>query len=145
MYPKTLIIHHLEKEWESGYRNRYETFESLQEKVVRSIKKNKYNNIILTKVFNFAPEDYRYDFIAYINQIHNYEYGWDKFAMEENPSCFVPGGSHSEAVLIDDWMQKLPKAGVTICGGFDGECIEDLEIALKYLGIKYRRNNNLIV
>lgn len=145
MYPKTLIIHHLEKEWESGYRGRYETFESLQEKILRSIKKNRYEHIILTKCFDFNPDDYRYDFFTYVNKVYNYIYGWERSELEENPSCFVPGGRHSEAVFIDDWMRKLPKTNVTICGGFDGECIEDLEIALKHLGIKYRRNNNLIV
>lgn len=48
-------------------------------------------------------------------------------------------------VLIADWMKKLPSKNVFISGAFDGECIEDLEIALDFLDIDYTRIEKLIV
>ena len=64
--------------------------------------------------------------------------------MLDNPDRFCEGGSHSEAVLIEDWMQ-LSGEDVYISGAFDGECIEDLEIALRHCQVKFSRIEDLIV
>ena len=67
-----------------------------------------------------------------------YAYGWDSEIVEdiedyeEANEMFVEGGQHSEYVLIEDWMHELKGNDVQLCGCFDGECIEDMEIALSH-------------
>lgn len=98
----------------------------------------------------------------FIHNVHTYCYGWD-FDMIKNEDDEIPeknengeyttehgetyceGGSHSQIVLVDDWMKQLPKENVFISGAFDGECVEDLEIALTHLNIDYTRVSSLIV
>ena len=53
------------------------------------------------------------------------------------------GGNHSEVVIVPEWMENL-KGEVFICGAFDGECIEDLEIALKGANKEFKRVEHLI-
>ena len=80
--------------------------------------------------------------------IHHLESMWDSESVSNSEiHHFTPGGNHSELVLIPEWMEDLAseKARVSICGAFEGECIEDLEIALKACKIKFRRIESLIV
>lgn len=60
-------------------------------------------------------------------------------------SIIVEGGIHSEVVLVPDWIQNLQDCEISICGMFDNECIEDLEIALKSQAISFNRIEDLIV
>ena len=57
----------------------------------------------------------------------------------------MEGGAHSEAVMIEDWMRELKGHNVTICGAFNGECIDDLETALRFLGVGFRKEKSLTV
>jgi hypothetical protein len=77
--------------------------------------------------------------------VYEYGYGWDAAQLVMDPGNFVEGGYHSEAVMISDWMRDLPKRGVYLAGAFDGECIEDMEIALGAIKVKFTRVEELIV
>ncbi len=145
---RVLIIHHLEKCWESGYCGFGLSFERLQEKFVEFLQENSFDRIILTRFEDWkaTPEDgYFPEFLEFISEVRDYAYGWDKECTKGNEERFCVGGTHSDFVLIDDWMLKLRGCDVTISGAFDGECVEDLEIALSHLGIEYKREENLII
>lgn len=158
---KTLIIHHLEPMWEEGYKNNSTSFNQLLELFNEHLEDNQYDRIILTRFedFQVEPEIYGY-FADLVDKVYSYGYAWcrDMFDDEDileqideggivKTDCgdYVEGGSHSELVLIDDWMYDLRGQEIYISGAFDGECIEDLEIALGALEIPFKRVSELIV
>jgi hypothetical protein len=76
-------------------------------------------------------------------------YGWERKEVEgwgdrKEGVDFVDGGSHSEVVLVDEWMHEL-EGEIFLCGAFDGECIEDMEIALQGAGKEFERIEGLII
>ncbi len=146
---KVLVIHHLEPMWGSGYSRFGTTFDELQERFLEYLEENEYDKIILTRFEDWTAEPahgYFPELLEKISAVHDYAYGWEAEERENDPERFCEGGSHSGAVLIDDWMIPLKKAAqVHISGAFDGECIEDLEIALRHLEINFKRIEKLIV
>lgn len=146
---KVFIIHHLEPMWNEGYnRMAGTTFEELQEKFCDFLRENSFDRVILTRFEDWRAcpsEGYFQEFLEHVSAVHDYAYGWDRECMESDPSRFCEGGNHSEFVLVDDWMLKLRGCDVTIAGAFDGECVEDLEIALRHLEIEFRREESLII
>lgn len=146
---KVLIIHHLEPMWEEGY-NRIgrTTFEELQERFAQFLAENEFDRVILTRFEDYTagPEDgYFEEFLQHVSEVRDYAYGWDKDCIEGNEERFCEGGTHSQYVLLDDWMLRLKGCDVTISGAFDGECVEDLEVALTHLEIPFRREQSLII
>jgi hypothetical protein len=156
---KVLIIHHLEAIWENGYKNAGTSFWKLEYKFGQFLNENSFDKVIIT---NFELPSWffrnglgfkgKYEFYntypnigTFITDYHEYGYGWDKENLETDPNNFVIGGNHSEAVLVEDWMRNLKNDEVYISGAFDGECIEDLEIALRGCGVEFKRVNNLII
>ena len=134
--------------WENGYKKFGTSFERLQEKVLDFLSENSFDRVLLTRFEDCAAcpsEGYFPELLNALSRVHEYGYGWPAEALEDMPDRFCVGGNHSEAVLIDDWMLPLKNAQVTIAGAFDGECIEDLEIALNHLGVDFEREESLIV
>lgn len=144
---KVLIIHHLESTWESGYKKFANiSYEELVEKFRKHLARAKYDLVILTRFKDARLEPEHYPISIYIDQIHQYDYGWEP-SMFRYESEYCEGGNHSEVVWLPDWMKELKyqKAHVRIGGAFDGECIEDLEIGLRYLKIPFKRLEHLII
>lgn len=147
---KTLIIHHLEMTWQEGYKRLGTSFDELARKTISHIKRAKYDRVILTQFESWRPlgEHYESGLVEFIDKWVEYGYGWsldDANDTDEESCHFVEGGNHSEMVMISDWMYSLRDDKVRICGAFDGECIEDLEIALNGCGVKFERVESLIV
>lgn len=155
---KTLIIHHLQKMWEPGYERFGTSFDELAKKTLTHIKRAKYDRVILTQfeAWNPAEEHIESGINNYVNQWEEYGYGWylddeeikesdGKFMKDKYNNKYVNGGHHSEVVWIAEWMEKLKGDSVSICGAFDGECIEDLEIGLNACDVKFRRIEKLII
>lgn len=140
---KTLIIHHLELCWESGYKKFGTSFEELIEKFAFHLDSVSYDRIILTRFEESAMGPEYWPIANYVNEVLPYAYGWEATEKEAYPDMFAEGGNHSEVVLIEDWM-KIP-GEVYISGAFDGECIEDLEIALRHCNVPFSRIEHLIV
>lgn len=141
---KTLIIHHLEPMWEQGYKKAGTSFERLVEVFYDHLERNHYDKVILTRFEDHRINEPEYEIIEpFINQVETYAYGWEEAESVENPDRFCQGGCHSEVVLLEDWMKI--NGQVFISGAFDGECIEDLEIALKHLEVKFNRIESLII
>lgn len=141
---RTLIIHHLEPMWQQGYESKGTSFERLVGRLEYHLERNNYDRVILTRFEDSHLDEAEYEFIrGYVNQVEQYGYGWEASEREEQPDRFCEGGTHSEAVLLEDWMRL--DGEVFICGAFDGECIEDLEIALRFLGVQFTRIPELIV
>ena len=150
----TLLIHHLEPMWEHGYRMMHTSFEDMAAKVYYHIKKEKsYDNIIMTFFENTELTDDHWMFNRFTPQVYDYAYGWDlgeemDYDIEAgNTTEWTEGGNHSRHVWVPDWIHQLARNedDIGFCGAFDGECIEDMEIALEAAGAKYHRLNHLIV
>lgn len=146
---RVLIIHHLEKMWESGYKKLGTTFEEQAELVVRHLEDMEYDRVILTRFENHELGEEHWEIAEYVDEVQVYAYGWERDMVEQD--CFpsdqkwVDGGHHSEIVLIDEWMERLRGHEVSLCGAFDGECIEDMEYALEGANVQFNRINELIV
>jgi len=149
---KTLIIHHLETMWEYGYKKFGTTFSDIAEKIVCYLEESCYDRVILTRFEDDSFEDEHFDtgLVHYIGEIYDYAYGWhrDSLDLEDDsklPDDFTEGGYHSDIVYVPDWVKSLKTHQVSLCGAFDGECIEDMEIALTAAEVKFERLNALIV
>lgn len=164
---KVLIIHHLEPCWSSGYDNKGTSFEELLDEFNSHLDDHKYDHVILTRFEEPRLEYEIYgDFKHRINSNYVYGYAWDLYCIDPEPekledliefepkadlwldhsgNLWTNGGHHSEIVSVPEWMIDLRGCDVFISGAFDGECIEDLEIALDSLDIGYTRLENLIV
>lgn len=144
-----LILHHLEPMWESGYKKLGTSFDRMCEKVIDHLNDHRYKQLILTRFEDSKLDQRHYEAgladVGMMIDVFEYGYGWDAAQLVMDPENFVEGGYHSEAVLIADWLRHLPKSGVYLAGAFDGECIEDMEIALSALRIKFHRVEDLIV
>jgi hypothetical protein len=124
--------------WEQAYRNFGTSFERLVEVFYDHLERNHYDKVILTRFEDHRIHEPEYELIhLFIDQVVSYAYGWEEQDLLDNPDRFCEGGSHSQAVLLEDWMKI--KGQVFISGAFDGECIEDLEIALRHLEVKFER------
>lgn len=141
---KTLIIHHLESMWESSYISTGGiTYEDLLFKFRDHLEEQEYDRVILTRFedIRFEPE---HDIIReFVDELYDYAYGWEDNEDTQGED-FCEGGTHSERVYIADWMRSL-SGDVYISGAFEGECIEDLEIALSHLGIEFKKVRQLII
>lgn len=162
---RILIIHHLEPMWEDGYRNHGTSFEILKEDFTFHLEENHYDKVILTRFEDFDMSYSEYDqLVDCVDQVETYDYGWylDMLDVEdldelqrlskypevyqaEDCSLWTSGGIHSEIVWVAEWMLELVDKEVYISGAFRGECMEDLEIALEALGVRYKRLDELIV
>lgn len=161
---KTLIIHHLQPMWNSGLNNFGTSYWEMLDEVCTHLQENDYDNVIVTNFeagFDLEDEQQPLREFCYPT-VHDYMYGWEfecaeideqqkediengKIVEDAFNTSWALGGSHSQIVLIPEWMKDLKNDEVYICGAFDGECIEDLEIALGALDIEPNRIENLIV
>jgi hypothetical protein len=164
-----LIIHHLEPTWSDSYiKVGGITFAELCEKVAQHIHEKDYDKVILTQFESIElTESWPYGpLIDLIDDKHEYGYGWElesfffdddelaavkekidsgEIVLDKHGQKIVLGGYHSQVVLIEDWMERLKGHDVSICGAFDGECIEDLEIALNASQVEFNRVAELII
>lgn len=145
---RILIIHHLEPIWESGYKRFGTSFEEQAEKVVEHLQENTYDlvNLIRFEENKLSEEHYEAGLNKYVDNVFDYAYGWEAGSIDGKEGVdWAIGGIHSEIVLLEDWMRHLKGHEVDLCGAFDGECVEDIEIALEAVGVEYRRLEHLIV
>lgn len=147
---KVLIIHHLETMWNTAMRLNFGTsFEREAEKVREHLEENDYDKVILTRFEEpeLEYEHYETGVADYISDVYDYAYGWERDEDNgEEGRDWTEGGNHSPIVKLEPWMHELKQRGATVdlCGAFDGECIEDMEIALTAVGIPFTRLEHLI-
>lgn len=145
---KLLIIHHVQQMWDAGLRNKGTSFDEVLWNVYLHIKQNDYDHVIVT---NFEAGQMLDNEQAILGEfypaVYDYCYGWTRADVEDyyDGFDFCDGGGHSEVVLVEDWMRELKGKDVYLCGAFDGECIEDMEYALRSAGVAYKRLNDLII
>lgn len=148
---RVLLIHHFETMWERGLKLFGYTFQQVGEMLLEHLGSHSYDRVILTRFDSNHLEDEHFDLgiDQYVDSVYEYAYGWEPsmFDPEEEGEKWVKGGFHSEAVYLADFLHELAysNANVDLCGAFDGECIEDMEIALTALSIPFNRLNHLIV
>jgi hypothetical protein len=149
--------------WESSLSSKAGiTFDEYLEDIADHIFQHNYDRIILTRFEDHKAEPEVYwGLTNYISQVETYDYGWSLDMLEvadldelepvgelyksEHGQLWCEGGNHSEIVWVADWMLELQNDEVSICGAFDGECIEDLQIALEAAKVKFDRVESLIV
>ena len=140
-------MHHVEPEWEHGLNQYGTSLDEVVNKIARHLEKNEYDKIILTRFCDNTIPDDLYIIADHIDIVYDYGYSWESDMFDEcNEGIdFCAGGNHSQVVELCDWQKDLVGHEVNLCGAFDGECIEDMEIALSYLKVNYNRLNDLIV
>lgn len=143
---KTMILHHFEPIWESALKQMSGlSFYDYQEKVIKYLDNNHFDKLIITCFEAFKLTDEHFDYFHERARVETYDYGWTQEMADDNPNeTWVKGGNHSEVVWVPKWLKNLKYNDVAIAGCFDGECIEDLEIALESQDISFKRVENLI-
>lgn len=150
---KVLILHHVESMWAANmWSHRQVIYEHYLEQVKEHIDESEYDRVHLNMFEGYQLEPEHYPIAEDVTQVNTYGYGLtaDMFDPEGGPGLgegvdYCEGGVHSEVVELQDWMHGLLGHEVYIAGAFDGECIEDLEIALTYVGVDYSRVEALII
>ena len=150
---KVLIMHHLEKIWDSAMQEHFGTsFHEQAGNIVNHLEFNDYDKVILTRFEDckLGEEHYESGISQYVDDVREYAYGWqlsdyEEHYPDEKGVSWCDGGSHSEVVLLEDWVKDLSGDEVHIVGAFEGECIEDLEVALNFLNVDYKKIPGLIV
>jgi len=143
---KVLIVHHLEPMWEASLiklsgKDCFEWCLNVRD----HIEENGFDKVILTQFEDWKAQDVHIEtgLADYVSEWHDYGYGWEP-DMFLNENEYVEGGSHSEVVHTPEWIKGLKGSEVHLCGAFDGECIEDMEIALSACVGEFTRIENLI-
>jgi len=118
--------------------------------VYEHLAENCYDHIIVTNFeAGFYLDDDQMLLDGFSPAVYDYCYGWEREQLLESNLVenidFCPGGHHSPVVLVPEWIRNLKTHEVHLCGAFDGECIEDMEIALNFAEINYKRIEKLIV
>jgi hypothetical protein len=144
---RTLIIHHFESMWEEGIRDKGLDLYRFAALLMDHMRVSLYDRVILTRFEDDRLEDIHHDtgLSEYIDVVHEYGYGWERGMIDgAEDDTWAEGGYHSEIVYLPEWMKALPDS-VDLCGAFDGECIEDMEIALDACGKDVNRVEMCIV
>lgn len=148
---KVLIAHHVESMWGPSLLKLHGvSSEELIQSIGEFCEENDIDSIILTRFEDWEQEDlHRHFWVNFNVTVHTYGYGWcsDMFEDEEDHEYledYVEGGNHSEMVLIENWMYELKGHEVFLTGCFDGECIEDMEIALNHCEVPFERVESCI-
>ena len=143
---KILILHHVESCWAKSMLSHAGLhYEVYLERVSEHLAENDYDRVLLNRFEGIELEPEHYPIAEYINQVKEYGYGWEADMFGDETERYCEGGNHSNVVEIADWMHDLKGHDVNIAGAFDGECIEDLEVAMDHLDIKFNRVEELIV
>ena len=130
--------------WNSGLVRMGTSYEEMLLRVIEHLGIYNYDRVILTNFEGYKLEQEQEPLRQFSPEIYDYMYGWERDEVKDWNIDYVDGGSHSEVVLVYDWMYELD-GEIHICGAFDGECIQDLEFALDGAGKRYTRLNHLIV
>ena len=147
---KVLIAHHVEEMWrKSLMKIGGKCLDEFIESIYAHCVENDIDRLIITRFedFEMGDEHFLFQNAPFQTTVHPYGYGWDQETVldYEDEDAFTEGGNHSEYVLIEGWMYELNRDEVFLCGCFDGECIEDMEIALTHCEIPFKRIEDLIV
>jgi hypothetical protein len=148
---RVLLIHHFETMWDTGLRLFGSSFEEMGELLLDNLGSHEYDRVILTRFEDsrLEIEHHEIGIAEHIDDVHAYSYGCEPemFPPEDEGITWAVGGHHSGAVELPDFLHNLKRRGahVDLCGAFDGECIEDMEIALTTLKVPFRRLDHMIV
>ena len=143
---RVIIIHHLESVWSDGYAKAGTNFDEQAEELVKWLKAQEYSRVILTRCeeWTLGHEHEEHGLEEWVDDVYPYGYGWEEG--QEGDGCdWIEGGTHSEVLPVFNWQKGLRGCEVDLCGGFDGECLEDMEISLQGAGVKFNRIHHLIV
>jgi hypothetical protein len=170
----TLLCHHLEPIWNDAMRRMHGTcIEDVCQDVANYILEHNPEHVIITQ-FESNRHDRQHEcyFPIYdaLEQTdarltwQEYGYGWeiDNFAFEDIDSALETlqsgetlednygnkitlGGNHSQVLPFYDWISELSTEHVRLCGAFDGECLEDMQIILEKSNVNFSRVESLIL
>jgi hypothetical protein len=155
---RVMILHHVETMWADAMHRMFDVdYDEYLLKVAAHLDAHQYDRVLLNMFEDTRLEPEHYPIAEYVNAVNQYGYGWDANMFEsdfedgedelgtQEGILYCAGGTHSQIVALEDWMWELRGHEVYIAGAFDGECIEDLEVALNFLEIPYSRVEELIV
>lgn len=140
---KTIIIHHIEETWEKTFNKLHkDSLDEFAYELFDYLEANRFDKIIMTQ-FEYRERDKFYQMLSstFYVQLEEYSYGWDE---TDSYNEWIDGGNHSRFLLVPDFLEQIKESEITICGIFDGECLEDLEVLLGTFDIKYTRLEQFI-
>lgn len=147
MKKHTLLIHHLEETWRDGLANFGMTPEDAALNIIdylHSPKGARINNVILTTWEMPGPCDVQLPITDYLTSrgipFEHHIFGYAEVRdMYEGQNCTLIQatryeGDPNQIVCIEDWHRDLAShTSVSLCGAFDGECIQDAEDMLTHV------------
>lgn len=147
MKTHTLIIHHLEETWREGLAGFDITPEDAALNIIdflHSPQGRRINNVVLTTWEMPGPCDVQRPITEYLSargipyQHHIFGYGEHR-EMYKGQDCTLIqatryGDDPDQVVCMEDWHEDLARhTSVSLCGAFDGECIQDAEDMLTHV------------
>mgnify|MGYP006314657377 FL=1 len=161
MKKHTLLIHHFEETWRDGLSRYGMTPEVMAHNIIdflHSPKGRGINDVILTTWEMPGPCEVQTPVLEYLKargipfEHHVFGYGEER-SMYDGMDCTLVqatryGDDPNQVVCIEDWHRALAKsASVSLCGAFEGECIQDAEDMLMHVRGEhgYNKLTDLIV
>lgn len=170
---KVLICHHLEPIWQSGLQKNGTSLKTMCKQVVTFLKHHDVDCVIITQFEADEDSKHHEDYYRLFKFLdrrgiqlvwHEYGYGWtlDNFVFDDLAAAqaqldageivtdgygnrIAQGGTHSEIVLLSDWMLELKNSEILLGGAFMGECLDDMQTAFTALGFDYKLVKELCV
>jgi len=145
---KILILHHVETMWAETMQRMFGVnYDDYLMRVAQHLEESDYDRVQVNMFEGIELEPEHWPIAEKVWFIEEYGYGWEAEMFDEGTEGeeYCEGGNHSKVVLLTDWMRDLVGEDVHIAGAFDGECLEDLEVALNFLGVEFNRVEELIV
>lgn len=147
MRKHTLLIHHLEETWRDGLAGFGMTPEVMAQNIIdylHSPEGSAINDVILTTWEMPGPCNVQKPVTDYLTargipfEHHVFGYGEVRETYEGQNCTMVQATRYADdpdqIVCIEDWHRDLANsASVSLCGAFDGECIQDAEDMLTYV------------
>ncbi len=141
---KILILQHIEPLWEEKF-----NIDELINNVIKHINRSKYDKVILTTLeYTGGYEELK----PFIDMEKEFSYAWENPETEkewyknnniDTKDIIEVSTPHGWAYLYD-WIKRLKGHKVSVCGGYDGECLTDLQDILTYLNIPFKRVESCI-
>jgi hypothetical protein len=159
-----LVLQHFSDYWEGELKNYGTNFETELNHVIDYIRNEKIDKVVIP-LFEEDGLTNCHDLLIYVCNTEgvqietmHYPYNWTK---ESDPDeeiytkenfnktwCQGKRSNHmdEDVVEIEDWQHNLKRANKVIVGGaFEDQCVLDLTTALEAIGVKYEREDSLIV
>lgn len=136
-----LLLVHIE----DGFRKFFPR--NMIDRLVSSLDAGEYDRVIhfTSHITNEQPI---YELDTLIDEEVEWGWGYEPEGFRKHDLPFVIRSSGHDWTYVPLWLRTakawLTEANITLGGGYDGECLADMESVLRHLDIPYKRELNFI-